>query len=224
VRLAVALVVLVACGSSKTDRTEGSPEQRTRRAAALEQTFRERGFPTTVTARDRTLFVRKLDIAGEDFCRANTVELWLTWSADPQNVKAIVPQLDQPQLVAAGFRRIECETADGKVWGADLPYDAAKRALPILRTTDKHLTEVHVKKLAFEAYPQWAAANPSVMCPPAIRDLLAYVHDGTSLDAWGNPLRMACGEALPAGAKGLAIHSLGPDGVDGTADDIKSWE
>jgi hypothetical protein len=35
---------------------------------------------------------------------------------------------------------------------------------------------------------------------------------------------MICGAVLPPGAKGIAVMSLGEDGKEGTADDLKSWE
>ena len=34
---------------------------------------------------------------------------------------------------------------------------------------------------------------------------------------------MFCGPNLPAGARGLAIQSAGPDHAFDTADDVKSW-
>ena len=85
------------------------------------------------------------------------------------------------------------------------------------------LTQVIVKKLAFEAYPQWAAANPTKACPDSLDPLLEYMNEQKTVDAWGRPLQMYCGANLPAGAKGLAVTSSGPDGVAGNTDDIKSW-
>jgi len=34
---------------------------------------------------------------------------------------------------------------------------------------------------------------------------------------------MLCGPDLPSGAKDIAIVSFGPDGKEGTHDDIPSW-
>lgn len=56
---------------------------------------------------------------------------------------------------------------------------------------------------------------------------------GQVIDSWGNPIRIArLSKAdeprlakLPAkGADAAALWSAGPDGVDGTDDDIRSWE
>jgi hypothetical protein len=83
-------------------------------------------------------------------------------------------------------------------------------------------TSIVVKQYAYEAYPQWAAAHPDKACPGDIDELAEY-SSYQVLDPWGHKLVAQCGAALPAGAKGIAIHSLGPDGVDGTADDIRSY-
>jgi hypothetical protein len=76
-----------------------------------------------------------------------------------------------------------------------------------------------VEKLAFEEYPMWARDHPELACPASIDDLAKGAKD-----AWGNPYKMFCGANLPPGARGLAILSFGPDGKEGTPDDIKSWE
>jgi hypothetical protein len=81
-----------------------------------------------------------------------------------------------------------------------------------------------VKKYAFEAFPSWSAAHPDKDCPERLADLNEYMHGSGTDDPWGQPYRMMCGPNLPAGAKGIAILSLGEDGKEATADDIKSWE
>jgi hypothetical protein len=78
-------------------------------------------------------------------------------------------------------------------------------------------------KYAFEAYPQWSAAHPDQACPDHLEALDVYMDGKGGRDPWGNAYKMFCGPNLPAGATGFAVMSLGPDGVDGTADDIKSW-
>lgn len=85
-------------------------------------------------------------------------------------------------------------------------------------------TRVKVKKYAFEAYPSWSASHPDKACPEKLADLNEYMNDNDSNDAWGKPLKMMCGQSLPAGAKGIAVMSSGEDLKEGTADDIKSWE
>jgi hypothetical protein len=88
-----------------------------------------------------------------------------------------------------------------------------------------NLAKMTVQKIAFEAYPQWAATHPDKACPASIDDLKDALGSETSLtDPWGHPYKMLCGANLPKGARGFAVSSAGPDGADGTADDIKSWE
>lgn len=82
-----------------------------------------------------------------------------------------------------------------------------------------------VKRLAFEAYPQWAAAHPDKACPDKLEEFLEYIDKKTTAtDPWGHPYKLFCGSSLPPGAMGLAILSLGPDGKEGTGDDVKSWQ
>jgi hypothetical protein len=88
----------------------------------------------------------------------------------------------------------------------------------------RKLATILTQKMSFEAYPMWAAQHPGSACPAALAELLEYMNERSDRDPWGAPLRMQCGGDLPPGAKGIAIWSLGPDGKDGTADDIKAWE
>ena len=85
-------------------------------------------------------------------------------------------------------------------------------------------TKVKLKKYAYEAYPSWSAAHPDKACPGNITDLNEYMNENDANDPWGRPLKMLCGANLPAGARGLAVMSIGEDGKEGTEDDIKSWE
>ena len=81
-----------------------------------------------------------------------------------------------------------------------------------------------VKKYAFEAYPEWAAAHPDTACPAKIEALQKFLTKADTKDPWGHGYKMSCGKDLPPGVRGLAVLSLGPDGKVGTRDDIKSWE
>ena len=102
--------------------------------------------------------------------------------------------------------------------------EACKKLAPKQAMDPVDATAVVVKKLAFEAYPTWAASHPDNACPDKLDDLLEFVsREVTAKDAWGTPFQMYCGATLPPGARGLAIVSAGPDGKLGTADDIKSW-
>jgi general secretion pathway protein G len=85
-------------------------------------------------------------------------------------------------------------------------------------------TKIKLKKYAFEAYPSWSASHPDKACPDKLADLNEYMNSEDSNDSWGKPIKMLCGTNLPAGARGIAMMSVGEDGKEGTADDLKSWE
>jgi hypothetical protein len=87
------------------------------------------------------------------------------------------------------------------------------------------VVDIQVKKLALEIYPRWAMSNPAKQCPASLAELAASMsseHDFTK-DIWDRPLKMLCGSSAPPEAKGFAVISFGPDGTEGTDDDIKSW-
>ena len=68
-----------------------------------------------------------------------------------------------------------------------------------------------------------ATEHPEKACPTTLADLNAYTNRKDTKDPWGHDFKMMCGATVPPGAKGLAVISFGPDGKEGTADDIKSW-
>ena len=86
------------------------------------------------------------------------------------------------------------------------------------------ITKLKLKKYAFEAYPSWSASHPDKACPGNISELNEYMNGNDSNDSWGRPIKMMCGANMPAGAKGIALSSMGEDGKDGTEDDLKSWD
>ena len=89
------------------------------------------------------------------------------------------------------------------------------------------LTKTMVKLAAHQAYSQWSIKNPTEQCPKSLSDIQQYMNNPQKelKDSWGNLLVMLCGDQAPQGAgTPFAIYSLGPDGKQGTDDDIKSWE
>jgi len=81
-----------------------------------------------------------------------------------------------------------------------------------------------VRKLANEAYPQWAMkASNNGKCPTLV-DLSEYMNSKDVKYPWGEEYIVKCGGDLPAGATGIAIVSKGPNGKEGDGDDVKSWE
>jgi hypothetical protein len=98
------------------------------------------------------------------------------------------------------------------------------------------LTKRKFERYAFEAYPSWAAAHPGKNCPDKLSDLNGYMDSNDVSDAWGRPIKMLCGTNVPIDrramvfvrkdgkAGGIAFLSAGEDGMEGTDDDVKSWE
>ncbi|HTR50766.1 MAG TPA: hypothetical protein VMJ10_08680 [Kofleriaceae bacterium] len=93
----------------------------------------------------------------------------------------------------------------------------------IEKGSKKAIAEITVRELATEAYPMWSRDHASEECPRSLGDLASYRTDRDLRDPWGHEYRMYCGSNLPAGAIGFAVSSDGEDGIEGTADDIKSW-
>jgi general secretion pathway protein G len=101
------------------------------------------------------------------------------------------------------------------------------RVMKMFGESKGETTKIKVRKFAHEAYPSWAAAHQDKQCPDKLADLNEYANDQSKEavnDAWGHPLKMTCGPTNPPGVKGLGVMSLGEDGQENTADDIKSWE
>jgi hypothetical protein len=79
---------------------------------------------------------------------------------------------------------------------------------------------VRVRQIAYRWYSSWAVQNDAD-CPADLSGLARVVGAGREdlEDVWGAPFRFAC---KPGGWFG--VWSLGPDGLDGTGDEITSWK
>ena len=101
------------------------------------------------------------------------------------------------------------------------------RVMKMFGESKVHIAEDTVKKYAYEAYPSWSQAHPDKACPAQLSDLNEYMNNKDIKDPWGNEYRLYCGPNLPAGAKGLAVKSLGEngkeDGPPPQGDDLQSW-
>jgi general secretion pathway protein G len=98
------------------------------------------------------------------------------------------------------------------------------RVMKLFSQSKVDLTRLKLTKYANEAFPSWSMAHPDKACPEKLIDLNEYMDAKDANDAWGRPLKMMCGPSLPAGARGLAVMSIGEDGKEGGEDDLKSWE
>jgi hypothetical protein len=74
-----------------------------------------------------------------------------------------------------------------------------------------------VEQYAYEAFPGWAVDHPDLACPTDRSQLDVYVGGSSGFDPWGHRYAVAC----DAGGR-LVAWSVGPDGVDGSADDVRS--
>ena len=107
----------------------------------------------------------------------------------------------------------------------ELPQAALAGEAPAERASKRNenkivLTQIRVQKYVEEAYPAWRRAHPGQECPHKLTELSEYMEDKDTHDAWGRPLRMACGAVLQSGAKGIKVTSFGRDG-ERSEDDIK---
>jgi prepilin-type N-terminal cleavage/methylation domain-containing protein len=98
------------------------------------------------------------------------------------------------------------------------------RVLRMFADSKVKTTRIKLTQYANEAFPQWSASHPDKACPDKITDLNEYMNSSDANDSWGRPVKMLCGANLPAGARGLAVMSMGEDGKEGTEDDLKSWD
>jgi general secretion pathway protein G len=98
------------------------------------------------------------------------------------------------------------------------------QVLDRLKESKESLAKTGARKLAYEAYGQWAVSNPSKSCPDKLGDLYKYMSSESVKDPWESEFIMLCGDQLPAGAKGIGIVSPGPDKKANTPDDVKSWD
>ena len=74
------------------------------------------------------------------------------------------------------------------------------------------------------AYAKWAAENDG--CPSGIDDLKEHLgkRKGDDVkDPWGHQYVLKCDDEAPEECEGFCSLSMGPDGKEGTGDDIKSW-
>jgi hypothetical protein len=84
------------------------------------------------------------------------------------------------------------------------------------------LAKAQVKKLAYEGYGIWISRPANTGKCPTVAQLAEIAGIGT-VDPWGAELTVQC-DGLPPDARGFGVFSRGPDGKDGTKDDLRSWD
>jgi prepilin-type N-terminal cleavage/methylation domain-containing protein len=98
------------------------------------------------------------------------------------------------------------------------------RVIDYFRRARIETTQMKLEMYANQAFTAWSMAHPQAMCPERLADLADYANGRDANDAWGNPIKMMCGASLPPGAHHIALVSTGPDGKEGTDDDLRSWQ
>lgn len=81
-----------------------------------------------------------------------------------------------------------------------------------------------VRKLAWyrSRYQLWSEKNPGA-CPGSLAEMVGGdTAPDIHVDPWGRPFVMKCGDTAPEGHP-FGVMSLGPDGQEGTDDDLRSW-
>jgi len=100
------------------------------------------------------------------------------------------------------------------------------RVFRALSSSKGEVAKNMVKKFAYEAYSEWSMKPSKSGACPTLADLAEFMNSKDTKDPWGEEYVIKCGGDLPAGVTpgSIAVYSKGPDGKDGTGDDIKSWE
>ena len=101
--------------------------------------------------------------------------------------------------------------------------ESQHRKLAIFVVTPTSIAQATVGKYANEAYPQWRENNPAHTCPASLRDLNVYMNNADGRGPWGRRFIMTCAPHLPPGITGIAVMSVGQDGIYGSRDDVSSW-
>jgi Type II secretion system (T2SS), protein G len=81
-----------------------------------------------------------------------------------------------------------------------------------------------VRKLSWyrSRYELWHQQHPGT-CPGSLAEMVGGETDPKiHVDPWGRPFMLKCGATAPEGHP-YGVLSLGPDGQEGTDDDLRSW-
>lgn len=145
--------------------------------------------------------------------------------------KPILAMLDKAKVLRAMFA---CGTLKRPTFSSEADAEAGVShgtATPALASQDAALsayrakmTKIVLSTYASVTFPMWKMAHPGKACPDSISELTEYRAGAPMDDLWGRTVKMLCGADLPAEATGIAFLSLGEDGIEGTRDDVKSWE
>jgi hypothetical protein len=118
-------------------------------------------------------------------------------------------------MIPAAIASVIAAVAIDRVTAWFEPEQASNLPPPMDET---QLTRVLLLAYTQDAFPRWRAEHAGKTCPASLDELAGYLHVDpdipTRTDPWGHALVMHCD------AKGFTILSVGPDGTEGTADDV----
>ena len=97
------------------------------------------------------------------------------------------------------------------------------RVLQMFKDAKKETAGIMAVQFAFQGYTQWSMNNDEE-CPSSLKELTRYMNKKDTKDPWDGEFVMLCGDQAPEAANGFGVLSKGPDGKQGSPDDIKSWE
>ena len=120
-------------------------------------------------------------------------------------------------MIPAAIASVVAAVAVARISAWFEPAQAPEQLPPPM--DEKQLARVLLLAYVQDALPRWKADHPGKSCPASLDELAGYLHVDpdipTRADPWGHALVMHCD------AKGFTILSVGPDGNEGTADDIQ---
>jgi prepilin-type N-terminal cleavage/methylation domain-containing protein len=74
------------------------------------------------------------------------------------------------------------------------------------------------------AYGMWSKDHDGCPTVDDLKENMGKRKNDNVKDPWGHEYILKCGENAPEECDGFCVVSSGPDGKEGTGDDIKSWE
>jgi hypothetical protein len=112
------------------------------------------------------------------------------------------------------------------VQGACTEPPAAARAPAAAEQENKPQKDLRLamRKLSWyrSKYQLWSEQHPGA-CPGSLAEMVGGDTDPkVHTDPWGRPFVLKCGDTAPEGHP-FGVLSLGPDGQEGTDDDMRSW-
>lgn len=159
-----------------------------------------------------------LDALVSGFCRCQDV------LCAERMMKAIYAE-DEPAVRPTKAQAKRLSRLADRLQGCQQRQSITSAQLARWHETEREIARGIARRLAFDAYFQWAILPRNHGKCPTLAELARFIEERSALtDPWDNPYQVLCGADVPAGVRGIAVYSLGADGRAGTSDDLRSWE